>query len=205
MRDEQLGAVVGAIFLIGLVVGIAVWAIRLKKRRRDAFQAFADRHGLSVVHGAFPMLHGTVDGHAFSMGVERLRGEATGRRAQGVARNIAEIVARIELNGVPNGLVVVRRGLLRKAMTSDVTTGDRTFDSKALVRCPDARAATDYLTPERRAQLVILLDKKISLEEGVLRFGPAPGKLLKLRHLEALSEPLFQAVRILDAAPRVGS
>lgn len=197
MREQQLVAIVGAVFVLGLV-GLAAWALRLKKCRRKAFQTFADRHGLSVVLGSFPMLHGTVDGHAFSMGVQRLRIEGAIRRPQGAARYIAEIIATIELRGVPEGLVVTRRGLLNKAMRSDVTTGDRKFDSKALVRSPDPLLAQTYLTPDRRAQLVTLLDKKISLEDGGLRFGPAPGKLLKLRHLEELSEPFFQAIHVLD-------
>lgn len=198
--DEQTALALGVAAFVGFFIILLVVTSRFKKRRLQAFQAFADEHGLEVDEGRFPMLRGELEGHSFIMGVEPLRYAVSGERKRGAAGNIAQLVVRLELNGsLPENLVVVKRGLIEKAMTSDVDTGDREFDSKALVRCANPAAAKAYLTPDRRAALLRLLPKKISLQEGCLVFGPASGKLSTREHLDQTSKPFRDAASILDA------
>ena len=196
-RDTEVILMLAA-FLIPFAAFI-FFILRFKARRRAAYETFAARHGLEYQHSSWPMLTGTVDGRPFFMGLDRLR-SVSGRAKGGAARSAAMLVAGIGLNDVPDGLVVVRKGLIEKAMKSDVVTNDPEFDKKALVKCPDPAAASAYLTSDRRAALVKLVAKKISLQNGELSFGPGSGKLSKLEHLEQFSKLFFDAAPVLDGS-----
>ncbi len=196
-QDAQVFLMLAA-FLIPFAA-LIFFVLRFKARRRAAYETFAARHGLEYHHSSWPMLTGTVDGRSFFMGLDRMR-SASGRAKGGAARSAAMLVAGITLNDVPEGLLVVRKGLIEKAMKSDVVTNDPEFDKKALVRCPDPAAGAAYLTPERRAALVKLVAKKISLQNGELSFGPGSGKLSKLEHLEQFSQLFFEAAPVLDGS-----
>lgn len=196
MSSDTQAILMIAAFLIPFVA-LIVFFVRFKARRRAAYESFAAQHGLEYHHSSWPMLTGKIDGRDFYMGLDRLR-YSTGRAKGGAARSAAMLVAGIGINDVPEGLIVVRKGLIEKAMKSDVATNDAEFDKRALVKCPDPAAAAAYLTPERRAALVKLVAKKISLQDGELSFGPGSGKLSKLEHLEEFSKLFFDAAPILD-------
>ncbi|MEM7433805.1 MAG: hypothetical protein AAF436_01545 [Myxococcota bacterium] len=194
-----------AVLTLGVLGFLAFFGIlfavtnSIKKKRRAALESFAHRYGLSIDPQGWrwPVLSGEIDGRDFAIGYDRAR-HASGR-VDSKQRALALFFVRLDLKGaLPDGLRVMKRGLLGKAMTSDVETGDRDFDSGALVRCTNPEAAKAYLTPERRAALLRLLPRDISLEDGRLMYGPDTGKNATLEYLEGMSKPLRDEAPTLD-------
>jgi len=196
--DELAPLLFGAIGF-GLLVVIVALVVAQKRKIRETWTAFAQKHGLELTLGAYPVARGTIEGRSFHMGSE------VGRTAGGRAapRRVVQFQIRVGILGpVPPGLIAGKRGMLQGG--GPVQTGDAEFDRLCWVDCPDVEAARAFLTPARRAAV-----SKVAEAGGVV-VGKTPnseamaaltrtGYKVSVEWMDELRDRFVSAARALDA------
>lgn len=162
MGTESLAAAAGAVALVGLIVGIGVWASKKRKQIAASWRDFAQAHGFDHAEGS-RRVKGTVEGgRSFEMFQDVAR-YATGHARRRQANQVPGLIVKVGLDDVPDGLMAEKKPLL---MTGGVATGDPAFDKKVHVICPDAAAAKQWLSNPARREAV--LDAAIRLGAAVI-------------------------------------
>ena len=190
------------IIVVGCTVaGAAVLTLIFARVRvnqaEDSWRKLADRHGLRQTNEwegkKALVVHGDLDGRPFLMENIEVGGQQKHFQTQ----------ISLELsNRLPAGLFFgperFGKGVLKKMIVGEeIEIGDADFDAKVVIRADDPGLLKTFLTDERKAAVLRLVENKATLEDGKILLK-APKELHKLQELESLLEELRAVARILD-------
>lgn len=184
---------------IGVVLAVAGGALYaryavnegLRKRAQERWQGQCEAAGLTLSDelNAYPRAGGTVEGVSVEAWVDELR-------TRGLTRQFVRV--RLAVGGIPELYIRRRRPELDRSMWLEVPTGDGLFDAKIRVSAPKRQGIGTWLTPARRASLLVLEEAGLtwSVGDGVLGLSQ-DGLLPTDDAWQLLLRDLAQAARVL--------
>ena len=90
------------------------------------------------------------------------------------------------------------KGVFKKMIVGEeIEIGDAEFDAKVVIRGDDPKEVKAYLTDERKAAVLRLVEIKANVEEGKILLK-APKELHQLQEFELFLEEMRAAARTLD-------
>ncbi len=197
MSEMEILLIVVGCTVAGAAVLTLVFARVRTNQAEDSWRLLADRHGLHQVsewEGKKALVvHGNLDGRRFLMENIEVGGQQKHYQTQ----------ISIDLGShLPAGLFLgperFGKGVFKKMIVGEeIEIGDAEFDSKVVIRADDPKTVQAYLTDERKAAVLQMLEIKANLEDGKILLK-APKQLHHLKELEFLLEEMRTVARILD-------
>jgi hypothetical protein len=197
MSELEILLVIVGCTVAGAAVLTLIFARVRTNQAEDSWRLLADRHGLHQVNeweGKKALaVHGDLDGRPFLMQNIEVGGQQKHFQTQ----------ISIQLgNRLPGGLFLgperFGKGVFKKMIVGEeIEIGDAEFDAMVVIRAEDPKALKAYLTDERKAAVLKILEIKANLEDGKILLK-APKELHNLQELEFLLEEMRAAARVLD-------
>jgi len=189
-------AVVGCTVAGAAVLALIFARVRLDQAE-DSWRKLADRHGLRQAtewEGKKALVvYGDLDGRPFLMENIEVGGQQKHFQTQ-ISLQLGD--------RLPAGLFLgperFGKGVFKKMIVGEeIEIGDAEFDAKVVIRGDDPKEVKAYLTDERKAAVLRLVEIKANVEEGKILLK-APKELHQLQELELFLEEMRAAARILD-------
>jgi hypothetical protein len=197
MSEMEIFLVVVGCTVAGAAVLTLIFARVRTNQAEDSWRLLADRHGLHKVNEwegkKALVVHGDLDGRPFLMENIEVGGQQKHFQTQ----------ISIQLgNRLPAGLFLgperFGKGVFKKMIVGEeIEIGDADFDAKVVIRGDDPKVVKAYLTDERKAAVLKILEIKANLEDGKILLK-APKELHHMKELEHFLEEMRTAARILD-------
>ncbi len=197
MNDMEILIVVVGCTVAGAALLLLIFARVRTNQAEDSWRKLADRHGLRQTtewEGKKALVvHGDLDGRPFLMKNIEVGGQQKHFQTQ-ISLQLSD--------RLPAGLFLgperFGKGVFKKMIVGEeIEIGDAEFDAKVVIRADDPREVKAYLTDERKAAVLRLVENKINVEDGMILLK-APKQLHHLQELEFFLEEMRAAARILD-------
>lgn len=197
MSEMEIFIVVIGCTVAGAAVLTLIFARVRTSQAEDSWRLLADRHGLRQAHEwegkKALVVHGDFDGRPFLMENIEVGGQQKHFQTQISLHLGTRIPAGLFLGPERFG-----KGMFKKMIVGEeIEIGDAEFDAKVVIRADDPKALKAYLTDERKAAVLRLLEIKAHLEDGKVLMK-APKELHHLQELESILEGMRAAARVLD-------
>jgi hypothetical protein len=198
MSELEILFIVVGCTVAGAAIFTLIFARVRSNQAEDSWRLLADRHGLRYAtewQGKKSLVvHGDLDGRAFLMENVEVGG---GQQKHSQTQISLQLGDRL-----PAGLFLgperFGKGVFKKMIVGEeIEVGDAEFDAAVVIRAEDSKDVVAYLTDERRAAVLKILEIKATVEDGKI-FLKAPKQLHKLQELEHYLEEMRAAARVLD-------
>jgi len=197
MSEMEILLVVVGCTVAGAAVLTLIFARVRTNQAEDSWRLLADRHGLRQAkewEGKKQLVvHGDLDGRPFLMQNIEVGGQQKHFQTQ-IALQLGK--------RLPAGLFLgperFGKGVFKKMIVGEeIEIGDAEFDATVVIRADDPKEVKKYLTDDRKAAVLRLVENKATLEGGKVVLK-APKELHNLPELEFLIEEMREVARVLD-------
>jgi hypothetical protein len=198
MSEMQILLVVVGCTVAGAAVLMLVFARVRTDQAQDSWRKLADRHGLRYAtewEGKKKLVvHGDLDGRSFRM--ENV--EVGGGQQKQLHTKITFHLGRRLPAGLFLGPERFGKGVFKKMIVGEeIEIGDAAFDEKVVIRGDDPGKVKAYLTDERKAAVLKILEMKATVEGGMI-IMEAPREIHDLSELERHLQEMRSAAGVLD-------
>ena len=196
MSEMEIFIVVIGCTVAGAAVLTLIFARVRTNQAEDSWRLLADRHGLRQTHEwegkKALVVHGELDGRPFLMENIEVGGQQKHFQTQISLHLGTRIPAGLFLGPERFG-----KGMFKKMIVGEeIEIGDAEFDAKVVIRGDNPKELEAYLSDERKAAVLRLLEIKANVEDGKILLK-APKELHHLQELESLLEEMRAAARVL--------
>jgi hypothetical protein len=197
MSEVEILLVVVGCTVAGAAVLTLIFARVHVDKAQDSWRKLADRHGLRYAtewEGKKALVvHGDLDGRAFLLENIAVGGQQNQHHTQ-ISLQLGDRLPA----GLFFGPEKFGKGALKKMVVGEeVEIGDAAFDDKVLIRVQDPGKLKAYLTDERKAAVLKILEIKATVQEGKIVMK-APKEIHDLSELETYLKEMRSAAEILD-------